>query len=119
MLGGVISKEDLQNQTEWYNAKLEHLNKELADAKYRDKLENSQTDAMEQYIKALDDIMNLQGDNEVIYNEVLDRIDLHKNNVLDVWLKEIPVGIRLKIRTSGRRDSYKTEILETAFIEKQ
>ncbi len=119
MLGGVISKEDLQNQTEWYNDKLEHLNKELLDAKYRDKLENSQTDAMEQYIKALDDIMNLQGDNELIYNEVLDRIDLHKNNVLDVWLKEIPVGIRLKIRTSGRRASYKTEILETDFIEKQ
>ena len=119
MLGGVISKEDLQNQTEWYNDKLEHLNKEFLDAKYRDKLENSQTDAMEQYIMALDDIMNLQGDNELIYNEVLDRIDLHKNNVLDVWLKEIPVGIRLKIRASGRRASYKTEILETDFIEKQ
>ena len=95
------------------------MNKEFLDAKYRDKLENSQTDAMEQYIMALDDIMNLQGDNELIYNEVLDRIDLHKNNVLDVWLKEIPVGIRLKIRTSGRRASYKTEILETDFIEKQ
>ena len=30
MLGGIISKEDLQSQTEWYNEKLEHLNKELA-----------------------------------------------------------------------------------------
>lgn len=118
MLGGIISKEDLQSQTEWYNEKLEHLNKELADAKCREKLDNSQTDIMEQYIKALDDIMDIHGDNELIYKEVLERIDLHKGNILDIWLKEIPVGIRLKIKTSGKKASYKTEILETTFIEK-
>lgn len=118
MLGGIISKEDLQSQTEWYNEKLEHLNKELADAKCREKLDNSQTDIMEQYIKALDDIMDIHGDNELIYKEVLERIDLHKGNILDIWLKEIPVGIRLNIKTSGKKASYKTEILETTFIEK-
>ena len=118
MLGGIISKEDLQSQTEWYNEKLEHLNKELTDAKCREKLDNSQTDIMEQYIKALDDIMDIHGDNELIYKEILERIDLHKGNILDIWLKEIPVGIRLKIKTSGKKASYKTEILETTFIEK-
>lgn len=68
--------------------------------------------------KALDDIMDIHGDNELIYKEVLERIDLHKGNILDIWLKEIPVGIRLKIKTSGKKASYKTEILETTFIEK-
>lgn len=57
-------------------------------------------------------------DSELVYKEVLDHMDIHKGNIVDVWLKGIPVGIRLKIKASGKREYFKTEILETQFIEK-
>lgn len=117
MLDGLISKEDLQNQTAWYNEKLEKLNIQLTDAFQKDKLDSRQINDMEQYIKALDEIMGMDGNSEEVYKEVLDHMEIHKGNVVDVWLKSIPIGIRLKINATGKREYFKTEILETQFIE--
>lgn len=118
MLEGLITKEDLKKQTDWYNEELESLNIQLAEALSKDKVQSRQVNDMEQYIKALDEIMDIGEHNELLYKEVLDYIEIHKGSILDIWLKCIPVGIRLKIRTSGKREYFKTEILETSFVEK-
>lgn len=118
MLEGLITKEDLKKQTDWYNEELENLNIQLAEALSKDKVQSRQVNDMEQYIQALDEIMDIGENSELLYKEVLDYIEVHKGGVLDIWLKCIPVGIRLKIRTSGKREFFKTEILETSFIEK-
>ena len=118
MLEGLITKEDLKKQTDWYNEELESLNIQLAEALSKDKVQSRQVNDMEQYIKALDEIMDTGEHNELLYKEVLDYIEVHKGSILDIWLKCIPIGIRLKIRTSGKREFFKTEILETSFIEK-
>lgn len=118
MLEGLITKEDLKKQTDWYNEELESLNIQLAEALSKDKVQSRQVNDMEQYIKALDEIMDIGEHNELLYKEVLDYIEVHKGSILDIWLKCIPVGIRLKIRTSGKQEFFKTEILETSFIEK-
>ena len=67
---------------------------------------------------ALDEIMDIDNPSEMVYKEILDHIDVHKNKVLDIWLKSVPFGIRLKIETEGRSTTYKTKILETELIEK-
>lgn len=71
MLDGLISKEDLQSQTEWYNEELEKLNIQLSDALQKDKSDSRQVNHMEKYIKALDEIMELDSDSEDVYKEVL------------------------------------------------
>ena len=118
MIDGLISKEDLQNQTEWYNEELEKLNTQLTDALQKDKLDSRQVNNMERYVKALDEIMEMDGNNEDVYKEVLDHIEIHKGNIVDVWLKSMPIGIRLKVKATGKGKYFKTEILETQFIEK-
>ena len=117
MLDGLISREDLQNQTAWYNEELEKLNIQLTDALQKGKSDSRQVNNMEQYIKALDEIMKMDGNSENVYKEVLDHIKIHKGNVVDIWLKSIPTGIRLKIKATGKGEYFKTEILETQFIE--
>ena len=72
MLDGVISKEDLQNQTEWYNEELEKLNIQLSDALQKDKSDSRQVNNMEQYVKALDEMIELDGNSEDVYKEVLE-----------------------------------------------
>lgn len=62
--------------------------------------------------------MDIDNPSEMVYKEILDHIDVHKNKVLDIWLKSVPFGIRLKIETEGRSTTYKTKILETELIEK-
>lgn len=118
MLEGIISKEDFKNQTDWYNEETEHLNQQLAAAVQECKASSQQINVMEQYIAALDEIVGTDSYSELIYKEVLDHMDIHKDKIIDIWLKGIPVGIRLKIKTSGHREFFKTEILETSFIKK-
>ena len=117
-LDGMLTKEDLKSQKEWYNEQLESLNRQLTESIHQDKLNNRETLSMEKYIKALDEIMDMDCNNDLVYKEVLDRMNIHKGNVVDVWLKCIPIGIRLKIKATGKGKFFKTKILETTFIEK-
>lgn len=112
-----LSLKDLQNQTAWYNEELEKLNMQLTNVFQKDKSDSRQINDMEQYIKALDEIIGMDGNSEEVYKEVLDHMEIHKGNVVDVWLKSIPIGIRLKIKATGKREYFKTEILEMQFIE--
>ena len=117
ILDELISKEDLKAQTDWYNAEIEKLNIQLSESLHEAKEESRQKNKLEKYIAALDDIMSADSNNELLYKEVLDHIDMYKDNILTIWLKCIPFGIQLKIKTSGRQNCFKTDILETTFIQ--
>ena len=117
MLDELISIEDLQAQTDWYNTEIKKLNIQLSDSLHEAKEESRQKNKLEKYIAALDNIMSADSNNELLYKEVLDHIDIHKDNILTIWLKCIPFGIQLKIKTSGRQSCFKTDILETTFIQ--
>lgn len=118
MLEGILSIEDLKKQTDWYDEELNRLDEQLRRAEQNGDTKACHVKEMKQYIKALDSIMDVNGDSELLYREILDHIDVHQGNVIDVWLKDVPMGIQLKIKTSGKREFFKTEILDTSFIEK-
>ncbi len=117
MLDGLISKEDFQKQTEWYDAELEQLQQQLAALSTKGKIQSQQASDMQQYIKAIDEILTFDENNETLYREALDHMAVHADKTLDVWLKGVPMGIRLKIRTSGRLETYRTEVMEHSFIQ--
>ncbi len=116
MLDGLISEEDLKKQTAWYNEELDRLQQQMDRALQANKDNANQVSEMEQYVQALDEIMDKDSQSEMVYKEVLDHIDIHRGGILDIYLKNIPIGIRLKIKASGKGDFFKTEILETSFL---
>ena len=118
MLGGIISEAEYKEQKEWYDSELADLKQQLADSESSDEENTDWACSMQKYADALDEIMKYGLDDERIYREVLDHMDIHRDKVIDVWLRNIPFGIRLRIKTSGRMDSYRTEILSTEFISK-
>lgn len=118
LISGLISEEEFKKQKEWYDDEINKLEQLLEEALNIDKIKSKQVDDMQEYIKAIDDIMKYDENDEFLYREILDHIDIHKDNVLDIWLNSIPFGIRLKIKTSGRLDTYTTEVIETSFVEK-
>lgn len=118
MLDGLITKDDLKKQTDWYNDDLRNLNHQLETATRQTKEKTKEADTMEKYIKALDEIMSLDSENNLLYKEVLERIVVHKGNVLDYYLKCIPFAIRLEIKTSGKMDLFKVDIIEVSYIDK-
>lgn len=119
MLDGLISKKDLKEQIEWYDKKINALTQNLMDINDQCRDNSKNSSIMQEYIEALDEIMDIEKTSETVYKEILDHIDVHKEHIIDIWLKGVPFGISLEIETKGRAETYKTIVLETKIIEKQ
>lgn len=115
-LEGVISENDLKNQTRWYQEEIQRLNDKIQEAEkiieHREKMEHD----MQAYLQILDEIMEKESDVEMVFHEILDEIHVHPGNILDIRLKDISFGIRFKIKAMGRNEDYKTVILEKKLI---
>ena len=119
MLDGLISKKDLKEQIEWYDKKISVLTQNLMEIDNQCQDNSKNAFIMQKYIEALDEIMDIEKPSEMVYKEILDHIDVHKEHIIDIWLKGVPFGISLKIETKGRAETYKTIVLETKILEKQ
>lgn len=121
MLEGMLSKEDLQKQTEWYDKELVHLQHMIAQSRKNDAFYNMGQKKMEQFEKSLDEILGFGHENDLLYREILEKIVVYREeergcNRLVVWLKSLPFGIQLRIRSTGSGENFRTEILETEFV---
>lgn len=121
MLEGMLSKEDLQKQTEWYDKELAHLQHMIVQSRKNDAFYNMGQKKMEQFEKSLDEILSFGDQNDMLYREILEKIVVYREeewgcNRLVVWLKSLPFGIQLRIRSTGSGENFRTEILETEFV---
>ena len=121
MLEGVLTKEELEKQMEWYDKELYRLQSLLAENDRNNKNFSRQQEEMEVLAKTLDDILSVGEENEMLYREILEKIVVYREekkgcNRLVVWLKHLPFGICLKIQSTGRGEDYHTEILEYRMV---
>ncbi len=117
MLDGLITKADLQEQTKWYDEQLAELSKLLSNSQSKDKEQTKQIDVFEQYITTLAEIMTFDETNETLYREILDKMVIYHNNIVEVWLKCVPFGMKLTIHSYGKNEDYTTDILNMEIIE--
>lgn len=121
MLEGMLSKEDLRKQTEWYDKELAHLQHLIVQSRKNDAFYNMGQKKMEQFEKSLDEILSFGDQNDMLYREILEKIVVYWEeergcNRLVVWLKSLSFGIQLRIRSAGSGERFRTEILETEFV---
>ena len=117
MLEGLITKADLQEQTKWYGEQLAVLSELLSQSQSKEKTQ-AKLDVSRQYIKALDEIMTFDETNESLYREILDKMIIYQGNIIEVWLKCVPFGMRLTIHSYGKNEDYTTDILAMEIIVK-
>ncbi|MBR6535975.1 MAG: recombinase family protein [Lachnospiraceae bacterium] len=116
MLDGLISKVELQEQTKWYDDQIEKLNKLLQGVQKEDDMRSRQLNLFRQYNSVLDEIMTFDESNLGLYRELVEKITVYPGSVVEIWFREIPFGMKLKIRSHGRAEDYTTEILETEIL---
>lgn len=124
MLDGMLSKEDLQKQTEWYDKELAHLQHLIVQSRKNEECYRMGQKKMEQFEKSLDEILSFGDQNDMLYREILEKIVVYREeergcNRLVVWLKSLPFGIQLRIRSAGSGERFRTEILETEFVDRE
>lgn len=118
MLDGLITKDDLQKQTKWYDGQLAELTEALYEAEKQDKENAAELHEYENYLSALAEIMSFDESNESLYREILDKMVIYHDKTVEVWLKCVPFGMKLSIRFSGKNDDYHTDILSMEIVEK-
>ena len=77
-----------------------------------------------QFEISLDEILSFGHENDLLYREILEKIVVYREeergcNRLVVWLKSLPFGIQLRIRSTGSGENFRTEILETEFVDRE
>lgn len=117
-LEGIISKQDLADQMEWYDNQIRELEDSLKTSLENDKIKAKQAAETEAYITALEDIMSFDESNQELYREILEKIII-SNDVVDVYLRCLPFAVRLTIRSYGRNENYVTEIIKMELINVQ
>ena len=118
MLDGLITKADLQEQTKWYDEQLTELSKLLSNSQSKDKEQAKQIAVSQQYVTALNEIMTFDETNESLYREILDKMVIYHDNTVEVWLKCVPLCLKLTIHSYGKNEDYTTDILNMEIIEK-
>lgn len=124
MLDGMLSKEDLRKQTEWYDKELAHLQHLIVQSRKNEECYRMGQKKREQFEISLDEILGFGHENDLLYREILEKIVVCREeergcNRLVVWLKSLPFGIQLRIRSTGSGERFRTEILETAFVDRE
>ena len=63
------------------------------------------------------EILKYDVDSEAIYGEVLEKIVIFKDRRLEVSLKDIPLEVQLRYKTSGKLDSYRVDFYDIKILE--
>ena len=124
MLDGMLSKEDLRKQTEWYDKELAHLQHLIVQSRKNEECYRMGQKKREQFEISLDEILGFGHENDLLYREIIEKIVVYREeergcNRLVVWLKSLSFGIQLRIRSAGSGERFRTEILETEFVDRE
>ncbi len=114
-LEGTLSKADLTEQMGWYDEQMQDLERSLEKSRQNDRIRDMQTTEQENYIAALDDILSFDENNQDLYREILEKMVI-TDNVVDVYLRCLPFAVRLTVRSSGRTETYVTEIVKMELL---
>ena len=85
--------------------------KELATTKQR------QQDRMDDIIKEIDRVLQLDSEDlEELLREVTQSITVYEGHTVVVRLKDIPFNFRVVYKSTGKLDTYRTEILDFKIV---
>jgi hypothetical protein len=117
MLEGLISKDDLKGQTEFYDTEIARLTETL----YRNKNINSvnlqQIQNIKECIEKIKETAGITECNNDIYRELLDKILVNNDNTIDVFLNCVPFGFKVAYSTVVRSKKFYVTIESCSIIE--
>ena len=97
MIEGLITKEDLKNQTKKYEAEIAELEHKIYESKNIGDINCKQLNTLKEHISTLKS-MEIDINDKEMYKELLDKIIAQDEGVMDIYLKLLPFGFRVKYR---------------------
>lgn len=95
MLEGLITKDDMKNQTKKYEDEIAEISRKIYENKNIGEIHNKQLEKVKEYIDTLSSTA-IDIESKTLYRELLDRMITYENCTMDIYLNCLPFGFRLK-----------------------
>jgi len=96
MLDDLITKEELKQQTAYYDVEISRISETIASRQNVADTHKKQLDAIRNYIELVNKTADMDTDSTKIYGELLKKIVVQENNTADFYLTCVPFGFRVK-----------------------
>ena len=96
MLEGLISKEDLAEQNQYYTQHIEEMNEKIYEGTNTAAVFDKQIDEIKKQIKIIKDTDKLDINDTALYSEIVDKIIVQSNKIVDIYLSFMPFGYRVE-----------------------
>ena len=123
MLEGIISKEQLKEQQEYYDEEITKLNTQLVETQRQASLESSRISDLDKCIDSIKQFFTQipDSDNDDFLKQITDHIkivDAHRDvGEIEIYLSGVPFGIRQHYFNFGKCDSFKTTVTSMEIVE--
>lgn len=111
MLDELISKEDLKQQTEYYDSEIARLTEQIATSQNVSEAHRKQLEAIRNYIAQVNRTAEIDTDSTKIYGELLKKVVVHKEGVTDFYLTCVPFGFRMNYHIHRYNRGHLLEVL--------
>lgn len=109
---GEISKEDFMKKKTQFETEISDLKAELEEIKELAITKQRQQDKMDSIIKEIDRVLQLDSEDlDGLLGTVTQSITVYEGHTVVVRLKDIPFNFKVVYKSTGRLDTYRTEIL--------
>lgn len=110
LLRGLLTEEELVQQKAWYDEKIRTLQKRLESSRAGNAVSGVQETEAGAYKEAVDKILAFEEQEELLYQEITEKIVLYPDHRLELWLKGMPFSLRINFENSGRGKSFAVKI---------
>ena len=109
---GEISKEDFMKKKAQFETEISDLQVKLEDIKELATTKQRQQDRMDSIIMEIDRVLQLNSEDlDELLGTVTQSITVYEGHTVVVRLKDIPFNFKVAYKSTGRLDTYRTEIL--------
>ena len=98
MIDGLITKEDLKKQTEYYDDEIIKLTEQIAKSQDINTAYKQQLDRIRSNITDVKKTASSDSDSTEVYGELLKKVVVHEEGRTDFYLNCVPFGFRMKYR---------------------
>lgn len=96
MIDVLITKEDLKQQTEYYDEEISKLSEQLAASQDQNALIKTQINVIKAYVANVNKTASADTNSTEVYGEMLKKVVVQENQTADFYLTCIPFGFRIK-----------------------
>jgi DNA invertase Pin-like site-specific DNA recombinase len=117
LLEGLISKDDLKKQTEFYDSEIVRLNDEIYQSQNVSLVHERQIRNVKNYIAKVKETAGISEYNSDIYSTVLERVMVNNNCTADFYLNCVPFGFRIVYHTETKKRKFNVYVDSCVIIE--